>query len=214
MKPEILNISQGEPEWLNAKLGVISASRVNDILPSRKTGKYKEARQTYMMELLGQIATKSYDEINAKALEWGKLNEVAARAAYEFETGEIVDQVGFIYNLDRRIGCSPDGLIKGKNKGLEIKNPFTSKVHIDFLLNDKIKEEYQDQVQFSMLVTGADAWDFCSFHSKFKSGMLKITTFERDEKIQNMMLEEIHKFMTDMDSAMEKLSLKWGSQWE
>lgn len=213
MKPEILLLDQGSDSWLNAKLGVISASRINDILPSRKTGKYKESRQTYLLELVGQVATRSYDEINAKALEWGKTNEAAARAAYEFETGETVEQVGFIYNLDKRIGCSPDGLIRGRNKGLEIKCPLTAKVHVDFLLNDKIKEEYQDQVQFSMLVSGADQWDFCSFHSKFKSQMLKVVTFERDPATQEMMIEEVHKFINEMDQALKKIGLKWNDQW-
>jgi putative phage-type endonuclease len=207
----VLNIPQGSPEWLSAKLGVISASRVYDILPGARG--YKAARETYMLELLGQIATREYDEINGKALEWGKLNEAAARAAFEFETGKTVSEAGFIYGKDKRYGCSPDGLIINEKEGLEIKNPMTAKVHMDFLLNDEIKPEYIAQVQFSLYVTGLERWHFCSFHSKFKSNMIKVKTFEPDPKYFEQFDKELPLFIEEMDQALAKLGLEWGSQW-
>jgi putative phage-type endonuclease len=206
-----LNLEQGSPEWLAAKLAVISASRVYDILPGARG--YRASRETYMLELLGQIATREYDEVNAKALEWGKQNEAAARAAFEFETGTTVNEAGFIYGKDKRIGCSPDGLLVGAREGLEIKCPMTAKVHMDFLLNDEIKPEYIAQIQFSLWITGLHRWHFCSFHSKFKSNMIKIKTFEADPKYFEMFEKEIPLFTAEMDQALGKLGLKFGDQW-
>lgn len=210
MKPQIINVAQGESEWQKLKLGVISASNISKVLAKKGT----ETRNGYMMELIGQIATKEFDEINAKALEYGKVNESAARAAYEFESGRTIEQVGFIYNLDKRVGCSPDGLSTGRpERGLEIKCPITARVHADFLANDKVKPEYVYQVQFSMFVTGYEAWDFCSFHPKFKTNMIKIRTFERDAELMERFANELGDFINEMDAILLKLKIPFGSQW-
>lgn len=209
MKLKFHNVEQGQGDWLKVKLGVISGSNISKVLAKKGT----ETRAGYLMDLVGQIATKRFDEINGKALEHGTINEPSARAAYEFETGHTVEQTGFIYCEERRIGVSPDGLIPSINKGLEIKNPFTAKVHADFLCNDKVKPEYLYQVMFSLYVTGYESWDFCSFHSAFKTSMLKIKTFERDDKIFERFDNEIPEFLKELDESLGKLDLKWGSQW-
>ena len=209
MKLKYFNVEQGTEAWKIPKLGVISGSNIPKALAKKGT----ETRSGYLMELVGQIATKKFDEINGKALEHGTINEPAARAAYEFETGHKVEQTGFIYCEERRIGVSPDGLIPSLNKGLEVKNPFTSKVHADFLCNDKVKSEYELQVMFSLYVTGYETWDFCSFHSGFKSNMLKVKTFERDPKIFERFDNELPVFLQDLDEALAKIGLKYGSQW-
>ncbi len=208
MKPEFIVIDQGSPEWQNLKLGVISASNVSRALAKKGT----ETRNTYLMELVGQIATRQFDEINAKSLEYGKVNEVAARAAYEFQTGHKVDQVGFIYKDGRRIGVSPDGIIPSIKKGLELKCPITAKVHADFLCNDKIKPEYMYQVQLSLWVSDFETWDFASFNPSFKSKMLKVVTIEKDPKVFERFENELPDFLADLDSALEKIQLKHGDQ--
>ena len=70
MKPEFMIIDQGTPEWMSLKLGVLSGSNISKALAKKGT----ETRNTYLMELVGQIATRQFDEINAKSLEYGKVN--------------------------------------------------------------------------------------------------------------------------------------------
>jgi hypothetical protein len=209
MKLKYFNVEQGSDAWKIPKLGVPSGSNILKALAKKGT----ETRNTYLMDLVGQIATKRFDEINGKALEHGTINEPAARAAYSFESGLKIEETGFIYCEERRIGVSPDGLIPSINKGLEIKNPFTARVHADFLCNDKVKNEYEMQVMFSLYVTGMETWDFCSYHSAFKTSMLKIKTFEKDEKIFDRFDNELPIFMQDLDNALEKIGMKWGQQW-
>ena len=209
MKPEFMILDQGSEQWMNLKLGVLSASNISKALAKKGT----ETRNTYLMELVGQIATRQFDEINAKSLEYGKVNEVAARAAYEFETGHKVQQVGFIYGDNKRVGVSPDGVVPTIKKGLELKCPITAKVHADFLCNDKIKSEYQYQVQFSLYVSQYETWDFASFNPSFKANMLKIITIEKDPKVFERFENELPDFISDLDAALAKLSLKYGDQW-
>jgi hypothetical protein len=209
VKLKYFNVEQGSEAWKTPKLGVVSGSNITRALAKKGT----ETRNSYLMELVGQIATKRFDEINGKALEHGTVNEPAARAAYEFETGHKVEQTGFIYCEERRIGVSPDGLIPSINKGLEIKNPFTARVHADFICNDRVKSEYELQVLFSLYVTGYETWDFCSYHSAFKTGMLKIKTFERNEKMFERFDNELPEFLKELDEALAKIGLFYGSQW-
>ena len=137
-----------------------------------------------------------------------------SRSAYELISGNDVEEIGFIYGKDRRIGASPDGLIKNRTQGLELKNPYTSKVHAEFLAMDKMKSEYILQCQFSMYVTGLSQWDFASFDPRFKKNMLKFITIEKDEKTFERFDNELPVFIYEMDLILNKLELQWGDQWK
>jgi predicted phage-related endonuclease len=208
MKPEIVICDQGGDAWQTGKLGVPSVSNFYRAIAKKGS----ETRNGYIMELVGQIATKTFDEINGKALEHGRNNEAAARAAFEFETGKKVHQVGMIYGPNRRYLCSPDGLI-GDDEGLEIKSPLTARVHADFLCNQKVKSEYEIQVNGSMWVSKRKAWHFCSFHPAFKTKLIGIKTFEPDRELFERLDNEIPSFLKDLDEALAKIGLAWGDQW-
>lgn len=213
MSSQFLAVPQGDDAWLQMRLGVITASCAHDLLPS-KTGKgFKQSRQTYMNELIAEICTGKSEEINAKALDWGKANEVAARAAYQFEADELIQDGGFIYGMNKRIGCSPDGIIVGKNKGLELKCPFSTSTHIAFLRHNFTKDEYLTQVQWSMWVSGFEEWAFASFDPRMKSNMIKTYVYERDEKMMKLFDEIVPEFIEEMDEELEKFNIKFGDQW-
>lgn len=204
------NIEQGSSEWLKMKLGVISASNVHKAIAKKGT----EAREGYISELVAQIATREMPQIDGPALRWGKENEQSARSAYEMVTGYDVEELSFIYSSDKRLGASPDGLSNKRTRGLEIKCPYTSKVHIDFLLMDKIKLEYQYQVQFSLYVTGLEIWDFASYDKRMLKNQIKIIPIERDQKMMERFSNDIGEFIIDMDKALVQLEVSYGSQWE
>lgn len=215
MKPEFIHVQQGSDLWLKMRLGVITASKVYDLFPDKrsKTPKEKESRQTYMNELIGEVCTGYSEELNAKALAWGHENEPAARAAYAFTTGHTITEGGFAYNFNKRCGCSPDFMVTGANKGGEIKCPITPKVHVDTILNGIVKPEYVAQIQYSMWVSGLDEWDFVSFHPRMKSNMVHIINFKRDEEMMKLFNEIIPRFVEDMDEALKTFGVKFGNQW-
>ncbi|WP_062266951.1 lambda exonuclease family protein [Endozoicomonas arenosclerae] len=172
-----------------------------------------EGKQGYLAELVAQVCTGLIpDEINAKALVWGKEHEEHARDAYSAKTFEIVRDVPLIYKNDSmRFGCSPDGLCS--NYGLELKCPWVSKTYIEFICADKIKPEYIKQCQFSMWITDLDRWDFANFDPRMRAKKLHIETIERDEKLMSLFDEAGAEFIADMDAMLSKMGVEFGAQW-
>ena len=180
-------VEQGSDDWFNMRLGVMSASRASKFVMAPTTKGY----QGLINELVAEICTGlPLEEMNLRAMEWGKDNEEAARQTFEMVTGKTVHQIGFIYRevngeLQRSFGCSPDGITD--DAGVEIKCPFKSDNHIDFILNKTIRPEYVWQVQFSMWVTGLSKWYFCSFDPRMQNKMLDFVIVERDEKMHTQL---------------------------
>lgn len=219
-----LKLSQTDAEtaeWLKERLGVKTASESHALMPDKKTGKPKAAaRKTYMNQLIGEVCTGYAEEVFAKSLEWGKLNEEAAVAAFEFHSGKTVyssktiSKTGLIYKDEsKREAATPDGLILGEKCGLESKSPITPQVHIDFILNGIIKDEYIAQCHWSMWVLNYDAWFFNSYHPRMKSKMSHYVTIERDPSIIEFLDNEMPIFNKEMDEKLKLIGIEYGAQW-
>jgi hypothetical protein len=176
---------------------------------------YGDMRQGYMAELVGQIVTGLLpDEMSFKQCEWGNEHEDSARALFELELGVDVEVPAFIYKDEiKRCGISPDGLIVGKKIGLELKCPFTTKVFVEFATCDKIKKEYIEQCQYSMWVTGYEAWYFANYDPRIKTKNLHWVLIERDESYMKKYDEAFKNFTKDMDLMLNKLGMEFGQQW-
>ena len=212
----ICDHEQGSQEWLNSRLGVITASQAHALLLNKrsKTPTYKEARESYMLQLINEVCTRQHDEINAKALEWGKLNESSAIAAYEFESGNITQKISLVYNDDKkRAGASADFKLLDKNYGGECKCPINGENHLSFILNGIIKDEYITQMQFGMFCTGWDRWNFVSYNPRMPKKTVHYVTIERDEELMKYFADEIPKFCLEMDGKLKTLGSKFGDQW-
>lgn len=208
---ECLNVEQGSPEWLQLRLGVITASKMDCVVAGTTTAK----RNTYMLELIAEVCTGLAAEINAKQLSWGKNYEDAARTAYEFATGFTVRPCGFLYKDEsKRVGCSPDAMIIGKNRGGEFKCPYSTKNHIEFLTDAKVKSEYILQCQTGIWVTGFDFWDFGSFDPRMKSKMFSHLPIERDPKTIALFEDAVPQFIFDMDKRLAQIGVTYGQQWQ
>lgn len=213
----VYDLEQGSDEWLISRCGVITASRAHDIIkPGRAKGSYSEARKTYMLELIAQVATGRLPEQSQfKQAAWGHENEPLAREAYEAREFACVNTCGLIYKDESmRCGISPDGIME--DRGLEIKNPFTTQVHLETLLSGVIKPEYLTQCQYSMWVTGLDRWDFCSYDFRMRGkpeNRLVVIPQYRDLEIMARLDEEIPRFILEMDEHLDKLGFTYGDQW-
>lgn len=214
----VYDLEQGADAWQEARCGVITASRAHEIIKQGRTkGSYSEARKSYMLELIAQVATGRLPEQSQfKQAAWGHDNEPLAREAYEAREFACVNTCGLIYKDESmRCGISPDGIME--DRGLEIKNPFTTQVHLDTLLSGVIKPEYLTQCQYSMWVTGLERWDFCSYDFRMRGkpeNRLVVIPQYRDEEVMARFDEEIPKFCAEMDEALERLGFKFGQQWE
>jgi len=176
-----------------------------------------DTKMTYMDELMASIATGLItDEIKAKPLQWGKDHEEAARDAYSARTFETIEEQGFIYkDPSMRCGASPDGLIFGKPKGLELKAPYNSGVFMAFAGRDVIKPQEIIQCQYSMWVTGYDSWGFAKYDPRnVNCKKLHVVEIKRDEVMIKKLEEGAKSFIDEMDIALEKLGMSFGMQWE
>lgn len=201
--------------WGDKLITGTSKSELTKICRESLTPVYGDMRQGYMAELVAQIATGLIPEqMSFKQCEWGHEHEDQARAFFELEHGVDVDVPAFIYrDKEKRFGISPDGLIVGKKIGLELKCPFTSKVFVEFATCDKIKKEYIEQCQYSMWVTGYEAWYFANYDPRITTKKLHWVLIERDQAFMDKYDEAEKNFIRDMDSMLGKLDLTFGQQW-
>lgn len=194
-------MEQGTLEWRLARCGFVGASSVTDVLAKGQG----VTRKNYMMRLLTERLTGiPVETYKSDAMDWGTETEPMARMAYEFETGNSVEQVGFIlHKTIEWFGASPDGLMS--DRGLEIKCPNTT-THIDTLLTGKIKKEYIYQMQTGMAVTGLDKWDFVSYDPRLPPNLqLFIKTVDRDESIIQEIETGVIEFLKDLDELVKTL---------
>lgn len=155
---------QGSPEWLDARCGKVTASRVADVLAVKKDGKPTAERERYLMELVGErltgLATSHY--LIGPMLE-GSEREPQAADAYAFLHGADIDKVGFVEHPSIAMaGASPDRLV-GDLGLVEIKCP-TLRTHLDTLLTGEIPEQYLPQMRWQMACTGRAWCDFATWH--------------------------------------------------
>ncbi|HEY8272179.1 MAG TPA: YqaJ viral recombinase family protein [Pseudobdellovibrionaceae bacterium] len=208
---DIMRAEQGSMAWLQTRLGVITASEVSAAVA--KIG--SETRNTYMCQLVAEVATGMVEEINSKYMDWGKLNEDAARSSYEFANDTVIEQVNFIFKDDTfREGASIDGFVSGQKKLVEIKCPYNPTNYIKFIVADKIKAEYQWQYQFQMRVTGAETADFVQYDPRMIVQPIKVLKVERDDEYQKKFDELIPAFLHDMDSMLKLIGIEYGDQWK
>lgn len=200
------NAPQQSEGWRAARAGKITASRFADVLAKIKTGE-AATRRAYRWEVLTERLTGlPVEGYTNKAMEWGTAHEAQAREAYEAETGDLVEQVGFLLHPERdTVGCSPDGLV-GAEGGVEIKCPFSSVVHVQ-TLHGGMPREHTAQVHGAMWVTGRKWWDFVSFDPRMPDGLqLYVERIHRNEGYIAELAAEVARF--DAEVAADLASLQ------
>lgn len=193
-------MDQRSEEWFSERAGRITASRMFDVMTERERGEFKSGprkgqpkpQPKNLVDYAYQLAAERLTgiprkQVKAAALTWGREVEPAAMAAYQAETGEIVELCGFIVHpMFDFIGASPDFLV-GDDGGGEIKSPESSEVHLETLLNG-LPEEHIAQIQAGLWVTGRQWWDFVSYHPSFqeKHRLYIHRVYRDDEYISGM----------------------------
>lgn len=120
------NHGQGTPEWLAARVGVITGSRFKDCRDKLKGGGPSKACVAYAMDTARERSGgKAPAKFQNAAMRTGTEQEPLARQAYERRTGNLVEEVGFFTTEDGMFGLSPDGLID-EDGVLEIKTMVSS----------------------------------------------------------------------------------------
>lgn len=204
---------QGSQEWIEARLGRVTASRVSDVIAKTKSG-WAASRTNYMAALIAERLTGAQMESYTNAaMQWGIDQEEAARTAYSFYTDNEVTEVGFVNHPSIPMaGASPDGMIRGAEYDfglplglVEIKCPNTA-THIDTLLGEPIDGKYITQMQFQMACTATKWCDFVSFDPRMPEPMrLYVKRVPRDDTVIASLETEVRAFLAELDGKIARL---------
>jgi len=199
-------MEQRSEEWFAARCGKVTASRVADIIAKTKTG-YSTSRENYLAQLVCERMTgKPAESYSNAAMAWGTEQEPFARAAYESAKDVLVEEVGFVPHPSfSEAGASPDGLV-GEFGLVEIKCPNTA-THIQTLLEQKVPEKYNTQMQWQMACTQRHWCDYVSFDRRMGEGLqLFIKRVEFDPVYVGKLDKEIINFLLDLEDKITQLN--------
>lgn len=206
----IHDVEQRSPEWFALRTGLVTASKVADVMAVTKSGP-SAMRKNYLADIVAEKLTGERREgFSNAAMQWGTDMEPQARAAYAFLHDADVVEVGFVTHDDvPGLGASPDGLV-GDDGMVEIKCPNTA-THIDTLLTGKIDRKYVLQMQTQMACTGRAWCDFVSFDPRLPAAMqLFVHRVQRDEKMIAEIEAAVTEFVAEADAQVAALTAKFG----
>lgn len=195
MTIEIFNMTQGEPEWFQCRLGLPTASRFSDVM-AKGAGK---TRRSYMLKLAAEILTgQPREEFPTPAMERGRAMEAEARDLYAFTRDIEIEQVGFIRNGQK--GASPDGLI-GTDGEVEIKTK-RGDLLVELLLDGSFPNEHFWQCQGSLWVCEREWIDLVCFWPGLP---LHVKRLYRDDGAIHELSTAIDRFNTELAEIVERV---------
>lgn len=202
-------MEQRSEEWFSARLGRVTASKINDVMATLKNGGEAAGRKNYRTQLVVERLTGLPTETYCNgAMQWGTDQEPFARQAYEFVEGVDVVEVGFIHHPDIPMsGASPDGMV-GDDGMLEIKCPNTA-THLDWLLAGSVPSEHVKQMQWQMECAGRSWCDFVSYDPRLPVDLqLFKVRCHRDEALAATIRAAVVKFLEEVEEMTAALREK------
>src|SRR5262245_11789428 len=119
---KILCSDQRSEAWHQARVGRLTGSRAGDMLARIKSGEAAARRNLRVQLVLERLTNTSQESGYVSAdMQYGIDREPDAFAAYEAETGAVVEPCGFFAHETLLAGGSPDGMIDGLTGILELK---------------------------------------------------------------------------------------------
>jgi hypothetical protein len=202
---EIINCEQGTDAWLDARLGIPTASMFATVMASGRGGGESKTRDEYMRKLIGERITGKpmYHYTNAH-MERGHIQEDEARELYAMLADVEPERVGFVRFTDRTAGASPDSLI-GSDGLLEIKTKLAH-LQIHVLESDAVPAEHLPQIQGQLWVTGRAWCDFVSYCPRLPPFVRRV---ERDETMIARIADAVGKFNIDMGRRAAAINARY-----
>ena len=191
---KIHNVEQKSPEWFALrKQYPLTASNAQAI------GNNGKGLETLIWEKMAEkYSSADKEQYSNEHLDRGNELESQARELYMLETGNEVEEVGFITNeeISKVGGASPDGLV-GDEGLLEIKC-FADTKHFKALVDYKktgtfeIESQYLWQMQMQMLFTGRNWVDFLAYNPNYSQSLL-IQRVDADPEMQQKIKDGLAK---------------------
>lgn len=202
---------QPTPEWLAARCGRITASRLGDVMAysSQKGKEHLELkeRSKYRIELVAERLTgDTASHYVSKEMKFGSLVEDEARSAYELSRVLMVQSVGFcIHPTMDFSGASPDGWV-GENKIIEIKCPTTA-TYLGWRKSREVPQEYIDQILWNMVCGERFEADFIGYDPRLPEHLqLLVIPVRYDEKRVAELEAEVRKMEAEIQAEIAAIA--------
>jgi putative phage-type endonuclease len=189
------------------RLGMITASKMQDLMSKGRGSAPSKTAETYMMKLIAERLTgESEPFFENAAMKWGTGTEDQARAMYELNEGVDVEEVAFIKRCDF-IGISPDGLV-GDAGMIEIKCP-NSSTQVKRFFTEDYSSDYKAQIQAQLWVAEREYCDFLSFDPRIETdASYLLKKVYRDDEYIKSMEEKTAIFIDAMQEMLTKLQVE------
>lgn len=166
-------------------------------------------RQSYRENMVAERLTglrQDEDKYVNNAMKWGQVTEMAARNMYQLEKRSMVQDGPFYKHPALAIGASPDGIVTNRITGelglIEIKALITRNHLYKVMKLKQVPEEFYDQIQTQLWLSGLDWCDFVAYDSRVPNGLkLFIKRVAYNENYVRTHLEpEVRLFLSQVDS--------------
>lgn len=202
------DLMQGTEEWLAARIGKITASRIGDVMAKGKGGKPSTTRANYLADLVCERTTNdpTPDVFQNWHTKRGTELEPDARNEYEIKRNVTVRTAGLVIHPQFPFsGASPDGLI-GDDGLVQFKCPIPA-VHLEWLTSRRVPSEHIAQMQWEMACTGAKWSDFVSYCPRFpEHRQLFVKRLLRDDALIAEIAAAVVQFNAEIEREIEKLN--------
>lgn len=209
---------QGSEPWLEARRGVITASRFKDArdrksptAAQKKEGITRGEPSDKMLGYAKDVAREIFGGrvpapyVNA-AMRTGQAEEAPGRAEYEIETGLLVELAGFITTDDRAFGVSVDGFV-GDDGIIEIKTMVSSNTLFKALVEGDMSD-YVDQCNGAMWLLGRKWVDLVFWAPDIAEAGgrgLRIQRIHRDDNVIDELERDLLQFKSLVGGYLAKL---------
>lgn len=194
-------MEQRSQEWYRARLGLVTASAISNVLMAKTTGGYRNYLAQLVCERLTGQPTETF---KSAAMQHGIDTEGEARDAYSAAIGQLVDEAPFVKHPTLEAGASPDGYV-GDDGLVEIKSvqPAT---FIDLLESREVPKDHRLQIQWQMAVTGRRWCDYAVYQSRFPAKLkLLVIRVERDEELIATLTKKVEEFTREVLARVQQL---------
>lgn len=193
-------VEQGSVEWFRLRRGIPTAGSFHRLITPAKM-QISSQRYDYACQLIAEklLNTTLQSLDGLEHIERGKDLEPVAVRQYEFVNDVETRTIGFVTTDDGLIGASPDRLIVGKSRGLEIKCPAPN-TQISYLLFGP-GEKYRPQVQGQIWVAELDDSDFYAYTDRMPAVSIRTP---RDEKFIASLRDVVSAFIIELDEWTNK----------
>lgn len=205
-------VFDNEPDWLAFRAQYFTASESSKLMTNAKDKNeiLSVGAKTYIRKCAAAVLAPNEPGYYNSSMEHGKNTEPVAVLSLAKHLGKSVDDDDFIYTStngfvffyddEYNLGGTPDVIIRGIKKSVEIKCP-NSDTHLEYLMVSTPEEvkskmpEYYGQMQTNMYLTRTEECIFMSFDNRFYNANLHehyINIPKDDEYIEKLLMKAKH----------------------